>query len=80
MLRVDWHLINEPAAAWAERYTFDLVSQIDTTSRERLQNYVSGFFRNEGTNVGDQREQISALFGPVRAELIAMPEVTRAAA
>nr|ASV43912.1 hypothetical protein [Hot spring virus BHS1] len=79
-LRIDWRVANKPAADWAESYTFHLVSQINKTSRERLRRYVSDFFRIEGTTVADLRGQISELFGPTRAEIIATTEVTRAAA
>lgn len=79
VLRVDWHLVNAPAAAWAEQYSFSLVKGIDTTSRDRLQTYVSGFFANEGTTVGALRDQIATIFGDSRAVAIATTEVTRAA-
>lgn len=80
VLRVDWHLVNEPAAAWAQQWSGFLVDGITATSQDKLQNYVSSFFRNEGTTVDALRGQIGGLFGPVRAELIATTEVTRAAA
>lgn len=80
VLRVDWHLANEPAAAWADEWAGFLVKGITATSQDRLQNYVAGFFRNQGTTVGDLRTQLETLFGPARAELIATTEVTRAAA
>jgi hypothetical protein len=79
-LRVDWHIANEPAAAWAEHYAFDLVRGINATSRDRLGLYVSDFYRQEGATVADLRGRIAALFGEVRAELVATTEITRAAA
>jgi hypothetical protein len=79
-VRVDWHLANEPAAQWAEQYTFGLVKGINDTSKERLQSYISDFFRREGATVDELRTQISGIFGEVRADMIATTEVTRAAA
>lgn len=76
---VDWTLINERAAAWAAAYTFDLVKELNATSRERLQSAVSRYYR-EGLTIGELEDQLVATFGPVRAEMIAVTEVTRSAA
>jgi hypothetical protein len=75
---VDWALVNERASTWARQYTFDLVRGINQTTRQALQAAVSGFFE-EGLTIGDLEDRISGLFGPVRAEMIAVTEVTRAA-
>jgi hypothetical protein len=75
---VDWALINERAATWASRYSFDLVGGIDKTSRELLQGSINRYFRD-----GLTREELEAglrgAFGEVRAEMIAVTEITRAA-
>lgn len=82
---VDWALVNEAAMSWANRYTYDLVTGITETSRRGLQQAVSGYFQ-EGITQAELTAQISSfkdrtgrLFGPVRAEMIARTEVTRAA-
>lgn len=75
---VDWGIINERAAAWARQYAFELIKGMNETTIRALQAALNSFFQN-----GMTREQLEAqlvrLFGPVRAEMIAITEVTRAA-
>ena len=73
---VDWTLINKNAAEWASRYGFDLVSGITDTTREALQQKVSAFFENQMT-MPQFAEALEPLFGPVRAEMLAITETTR---
>lgn len=75
---VDWSLVNGAAASWAERYTFDLVSGITQNTRTALQQKVGAYYRS-GLSLGDLRASLANLFGPVRAEMIAVTETTRAA-
>lgn len=75
---IDWALINERAVTWASSYTFELVGGINDTTRTALQSAISSFFEEPITR-GDLEERISPLFGPERAEMIAVTEVTRAA-
>lgn len=75
---VDWALVNQMAVDAARAYTFDLVRGIMQTSREALQSTVSSYF-SEGWTMGDLTERLTSIFGPVRAEMIAVTEVTRAA-
>lgn len=75
---VDWALVNEGAAAWARQYTYDLVQGINVHTRRALQEAVGAFYE-EGLARGELEGQIVGLFGPVRAEMIAVTEVTRAA-
>lgn len=77
-LGVDWTLINERAAAWASQYTFDLVTGLNATNRRLLQGAVDRYFR-DGQTIGELENSIMGAFGPVRAEMIAVTEVTRAA-
>lgn len=76
---VDWAALNQEAIDQAREYTFDLVKGINETSKELLQSAVSGYFEND-TTIGQLEAQLlEAGFGPVRAEMIAVTEVTRAA-
>ncbi len=75
---VDWALVNQAAADWARTHTFDLVQGINNTSRAATQSKIAAFFE-EGLTIGDLRESLNRTFGPVRAEMIASTEVTRAA-
>lgn len=78
-VQVEWGLINQRAIDWASSYTFELVKGINDTTRDALQVAVSKFFEEEMTR-GQLEDYVSPLFGPVRAEMIAVTEVTRAAA
>lgn len=74
---VNFDLINTRAADWAQRYTYDLVRGINSNSQTQLQKYISDFFRS-GVDKASLEAQIARLYGPVRAEMIAVTEVTRA--
>lgn len=75
---IDWGIINERAATWSSKYSFDLVTGITNTTRNTLQAQISDFFRDART-LKDLENTLSNLFGPVRAAMIAQTEVTRAA-
>lgn len=75
---VEWDLVNEAAARWARQYTFDLVTDITDRTRNALREKVGGYFETP-TAIGDLQESLANLFGPRRAEAIALTEVTRAA-
>lgn len=75
----DWALINQEAVAWARSYTFDLVRGINRTSQTALQKAVSNFFA-QGQTFEELERALSGAFGPIRAEAIAVTEITRAAA
>ena len=75
---VDWTLPNQSAADWAKTYSYDLVRGITGNQREALNRYVPEFYEN-GWTLGDLTDKLSFWFGPVRAEMIAVTEITRAA-
>lgn len=75
---VDWGIVNQNAINWARRYSFDLVQGITETTRRAVSDAVAAFFEQQQT-IGDLRAALSELYGPVRADLIASTEVTRAA-
>lgn len=74
---VDWALVNSGAVSWARDYAFDLVSKIDDTSRSALQEIFSNAFEQDWTR-REIEAAIPKVFGPVRSEMIAITEVTRA--
>jgi len=74
---VDWALINRAAVDWARAYGFNLVTGVNATSQAGLQSAVSAYFE-QGLTIGDLEKKLGNLFGPVRAEMIAVTEVTRA--
>lgn len=75
---VDWALVNQDAVNWARDYSFELVSHITDNNRVLLQNSIGSFF-NEPMTIGDLQGRLEGAFGPVRAEMISITEVTRAA-
>lgn len=76
---VDWALINENAITWSSEYTYELVRGITDTSRMILQRSINSYYSNP-TTIGDLQRSLSGIFSPMRAEMIAVTEVTRAAA
>ena len=83
---VDWDLVNEDAANWARDHGGRLVKEISKTTRGRVGKEVANFYE-QGQTIGelggsmtDFRDRLGNVFGPQRAEMIAITEVTRAAA
>ena len=75
---IEWGIVNERAAEWAGRYSLSLAGQVVNTTRNTLYKQVADYFKDERT-IKDLRDSLSGLFGPVRADLIAQTEITRAA-
>lgn len=75
---VDWTLVNQRAVDFARSYTFDLVSGIVERDKVMLQNAVGDYFAQD-MSIGQLSSRLSGAFGPVRAEMIAVTETTRAA-
>ena len=75
---VDPALVNQAAIDWARRYSFDLIRGVNATSQATVEKAVAGFFERPMTQ-RELREALAPTFGPVRAEMIATTEVTRAA-
>jgi len=76
---VDWDLVNKDAANWARDHGGKLVKDISTTTRRRVGNSVANFYE-EGLTIGDLGNRLGSIYSPQRAEMIAITEVTRAAA
>lgn len=83
---VDWTLVNQAAADYSIREVGKLVTQINDTTRKRIGGAVSNYF-TEAQTLGDlelalsrMKNRFGEILGPRRAELIAVTEVTRAAA
>lgn len=75
---VDWALVNDIAVDWSKRYTFELVKGITDTSQSFLQKVIPEWI--ESGKPLDELINDPALvnmFGKIRAEMIAVTEVTR---
>lgn len=72
-------LLQEAATGWAEAWSFDLVQDLNTTSRAALSEALTAFSEQTMTNQ-ELSARVASIFGPARADQIAITEVTRAAA
>jgi hypothetical protein len=82
----DWTLVNQDAADWSIREVGKLVTKITDTTRKRIGHAVSNYF-TEVQTIGDlelalstMKDRFGNILGPVRAEMISVTEITRAAA
>jgi SPP1 gp7 family putative phage head morphogenesis protein len=66
------------AEAWAREYSYDLIKGIDATTRETVANAITAFTNTPGMTNADIIDKLSGTFGEVRAQMIAVTEVTRA--
>ena len=74
----DFGVINTQAIEWVNKYTFDLVRDLNDTTRRGLQTALQAFYENGNMSLDDLANSLTNLFGPVRADMIAITEVTRA--
>jgi SPP1 gp7 family putative phage head morphogenesis protein len=74
---IDWTLVNGEVLRWVEGYAFELIRLLDERSRTALSEAIQRWTAN-GLPLPDLIEELTPIFGPVRAELIASTEVTRA--
>jgi SPP1 gp7 family putative phage head morphogenesis protein len=74
---VDWTLVNKAVYDWARAYTFDLVRRITDTSRDFLNTAFADWVQS-GAPLDDLIAVLEPMFGALRAEMIAITEVTRA--
>lgn len=76
----DMAALTNTATAWAESYSFELVKGITNTSRDRLRELVTAFLKDDKQDLKTLGGKIADMFGPVRGDMIAITEVTRASA
>ena len=74
---VAWDGVNERAASWAAQYGYELVKGITDNDRRYLQSAIESFYR-DGLTLGDLTDKIARQYSPIRAEMIAVTETTRA--
>ena len=77
-LGFEWTLAHSKAAAWASRYSYELVRGINASTQARLQTAVDDWFK-ERTTLPDLVKELEPTFGRRRSKLIAQTETTRAA-
>ena len=72
----DWSLVNEDALAWARSYSYELVRDLNATSRDILSAAIAEWVES-GEPFDALREKLEAEFGR-RGAVIAATETTRA--
>lgn len=73
----DWALVNQNAINWVQKYGFDLVRGITDTTQGVLRSALEAYYR-DGLDLQGLTDFLTPTFGPVRAEMIAITETTRA--
>jgi hypothetical protein len=74
----DPSILNTEALRWAREYSFDLVRGLTNTTRNQISEATAAFIQTPGMTIGDITKLIQPAFGPVRSEMIAITETTRA--
>lgn len=75
---VDWDMVNQAAAGWARHHLEDLLHEMYGRRYDHLNEIIPRFYE-EGWNLGRLREDLELWYSPVRADMIAVTETTRAA-
>jgi hypothetical protein len=74
---VDWALVNRRAAREAREHGGQLITRINDTTRRDVNDVIAQAFEDD-LSVRQIRDRLAQTFGPRRAELIAVTEVTGA--
>ncbi len=80
-IHFDPPVVNVAAADWAKRYTYDLVKDINAVTMKDIARAVDEFVSTPGMTIGELTRNLTgpgAAFSPVRAEMQAITETTRA--
>lgn len=75
-LVVDFSLVNEAAAGFAQTHTFNLVKGISNTQMKTLQGKHQNWI-NSGGSLPDLKKALRPMYGKHRANMIAVTETTR---
>jgi len=74
---IDWDLINQKVLAYAREYRYTLIKDITDTTREQTQQAITDWMQ-EGSPLDSLTARMDLIYNnPVRAEMIAVTEVTR---
>jgi len=74
----DSAVVNLAALDWAEKWTYELISGIDSTIRDIVQRAMSSYTETPGMTRGQLEELLQHGFNEYRASMIAVTETTRA--
>jgi SPP1 gp7 family putative phage head morphogenesis protein len=77
----NWELVNEKAREWLKKHTFGLtyanVYSITETTAKGLQSAIDDFITSPDMTMPQLTDRVAGLFDVIRAEMIAVTEVTR---
>lgn len=77
LLNVSFDLVNVGAQAWANQYSYELISGLTQTTQQQLQATIANWI-SSGEPMPDLVRQLRGIFdNPVRAEMVASTETTR---
>jgi len=74
----DSAVVNTAALDWAKKYTYELISGIDKTTRDIVQRAMASYTETPGMTRGQLEELLQHGFNEYRASMIAVTETTRA--
>jgi hypothetical protein len=74
----DIAVVNEEAIRWAREHAADAIRQMEQTTRRLVEQATATFYETPGMTLGDLQGLLEPAMSPVRAEMIAVTEVTRA--
>lgn len=77
VVSVDFGLVNEAVREWSRTMSLDLVKGITETSRKFTTDAIGAWIES-GEPLGKLSKALEPMFGPVRAEMVASSEITRA--
>ena len=75
---VDWDMINTNASSWSRNHTEGMLEELFDKRYDHLNETIPRFYE-EGWNLGQLQTDLEKWYSPVRAEMIAVTETTRAA-
>jgi SPP1 gp7 family putative phage head morphogenesis protein len=73
---IDFDVVNQAALDYARRYRYEWIKSIMETTRAQVQQAISDWIQS-GAPLPDLQATLTPIFGPMRAEMIAVTEVTR---
>jgi hypothetical protein len=74
----DMAVVSKEAIEWARAHADEVIRGITDTTRELVRQATATYFETPGMTMGDLNRLLEPAFGAVRAEMIAVTEVTRA--
>jgi hypothetical protein len=77
-VQFDPAVVNSAAAEWAKDYSYELVKGITGTTQKIIAEATSAFVSTPGMTIGQLESLLEPAYGPVRAQMIAVTETSRA--